>query len=97
MIEITTTTATVYQSNNGHRRWLTRKAAYNEAAWRAYNAKYPRTYADSDWVDGYSVESTHVREYRNNVVNRLVRWLMWRDSKKEVKRWHQTSAASIGY
>jgi hypothetical protein len=84
MIEVETLTATVYRSSNGRRRWLSRKAAYNEAAWRAYNAKYPRTYGNCD--DGYFVESTHVREYRKSVVERLVRWLMWRDSKRsEVK------------
>jgi hypothetical protein len=97
MIEVEALTVTVYRSKVGREKRFRRKAAYLDAAWFAWKAKYPCT-CDPEKPQSYYECKAHKcgddyecglcrddewADYRRKVIGRLARWLMWRDSKRK--------------
>ncbi len=84
MIRVLVETRVVYRSEVGRRGRLTAKAAYLDAAWEAWRAKYPtnesRVDAIGQWDSQAADDDEADREYRRRVIGRLARWLRWRDS-----------------
>src|ERR1043165_5485702 len=94
MIRILTETRTVYRSEVGRGGRLTKRAAYRDAAWQAWRAKYPCTCEAVDTFqclfhrgcmcpdDGSRrCDRCRVAKHRRKVIDRLARWLLWRDAK----------------
>lgn len=95
MIRVLVETRTVYRSEAGRRARLKRRTAYLDAAWQAWRAKYPcACEEETQFVCGehnyrmdYDGEKVDERSaYRRKVVNRLARWLMWRDAFLRVRQ-----------
>lgn len=92
MIRIVSETRVVYRSEVGRRARLTKRTAYLDAAWHAWKAKYPCTcdpetsyvcseHEDRQWTATDPEASDERGEYRRKVIDRLARWLMWRDAR----------------
>lgn len=71
-------TITAYQALGNGRRWLTKAAAYNDAAKRMMRER-----CDHDREDGcfYCYESAVNDERWKRTRARLARWLRWRDER----------------
>jgi len=82
----------VYRSAFGGKARLTAKRAYLDTAWRLWTQKHPctcchdpetpytcREHASLDHYTGTDVRA----EYRRKAIDRLARWLMWRDRRAE--------------
>lgn len=89
MIRVLAEQRTVYRSEVGRRGRLTRRAAYLDAAWQAWRAKYP---CECELETGFVCWQHHPDENgtspdtavvarRRKVIDRLARWLMWRDAR----------------
>jgi hypothetical protein len=88
MIRVEMELRPVWRSAVGRKGRLTRRAAYLDAAWQAWRAKYwpvgcgcgceleTFSFCEYHGPDGPAPEL--VKE-RRRVVDRLARWLMWRD------------------
>ncbi len=87
MIRVLAEQRTVYRSEVGRRGRMTKRAAYRDAAWQAWSAKYPCTCEPlvSAWCGMHGApddepDAEHA-EHRRKVIDRLARWLRWRDSR----------------
>jgi hypothetical protein len=93
MISVKRTMRKVWKG--GKRSRLTRRAAYLDAAWEAWRAKnwpepdgcgcedetnYSCPYHRFN-EEGPTRESVALTDHRRKVIDRLARWLMWRDGK----------------
>jgi hypothetical protein len=88
VIRVLEETCAVYRSEVGRRARFVKKAAYRDAAWQAWKAKYPCTCEhETDFVCSEHVHDGNLEEeperwtYRRVVILRLARWLMWRDRR----------------
>jgi len=96
VIEVIAETRTVWRSAVGRRGRLSRRAAYLDAAWQAWRAKYPceceaatsytcsqhrREPIDPNSESSELVLDPEMVERRRRVIGRLARWLMWRDRR----------------
>lgn len=91
MIRVLCEQRPVWRSEVGRRGRLQKRTAYLDAAWQAWRAKYP---CECEHETGYRCgEHAHLddpegeskrADYRRKVIDRLARWLLWRDSWAQV-------------
>lgn len=88
MIAVESVTVTAYRSSSRRRKRFTKLAAYRDAAKLAWRQAYP---CECEAETGYTCGEHRVPSgedainlratYRRKVVDRLARWLRWRDSR----------------